>query len=432
MKLLKYEKFKGLHIVCKKCNKQIESNQSEYNGCKHPIEKQKYKAVIRKNGVRKTRDLKSLEYDEAVKELIEFKHELSNPIEFKNPIAIDKIKKENTKFDSLLDCIMIYGDYLENVDVPFFEQRPRSKEYIRDTLGYLLKFKNYIDSIGINSDSITIYQIDRYMVGNYFEQLYKKSKSVSTYNHHIRSLKSFFKFLIEKKGFELINPMEHAKLKNVELNTISVDDSDFKKIIKMIENTPEKDSIKTYKNGVKKKMYRQYLKDAIELIAYTGMRIEEAISIKYSDIITDKNGKLHYVKGIDLKFQKAHNYDNSQPIKFVPIPITYELEQLLIRLNYKKNIGLDKYLIEPDSTSKRETIATQLTHSFGFYRDKADVKSRIGLKHLRKTFLTKVQEKTGMVSSMGYQKTESVIQKNYIDTKKITESVNKKRIRLYN
>ena len=72
MKLLKYQKFKELHIVCKKCNKQIETSQSPYKGCTHPIERQRYKAIVNVNGGRKTRDLKATEYNDAIIELSEF------------------------------------------------------------------------------------------------------------------------------------------------------------------------------------------------------------------------------------------------------------------------------------------------------------------------------------------------------------------------
>ncbi len=72
MKLLKYKKFTGLHIVCKKCCKLIEVSQAAYKGCDHPFDRQKYKAIIKVNGARKTRDLKALEYDAAVKELLNY------------------------------------------------------------------------------------------------------------------------------------------------------------------------------------------------------------------------------------------------------------------------------------------------------------------------------------------------------------------------
>jgi hypothetical protein len=77
-------------------------------------------------------------------------------------------------------------------------------------------------------------------------------------------------------------------------------------------------------------------------------------------------------------------------------------------------------------------MAKKLSHSFGFYRDKAGITAKIGLKHLRKTFLTKIQIATGMVTSLGYQKTASVIEKNYLDKGKIAKSVKDKGFRLFN
>lgn len=436
MKKLEFKKFKGLHIVCKGCGKQIEINNSEYKECKHPLEKQKYKAVIRHKGVRKTRDLKAIIYDEAIKELIDFKNELNNPIKLKtiknlrNDIKIES--KDEVKYERLIDCILMYSDYLENVDVPFFEQRVRSREYIRDTVGYIMKFKDYLEKQGFNMERLSIYQIDKNIVSKYFELLFKTLKSVATYNHHVRTLKSFYKFLIEKKEYKkLDNPMNFAKLKNVTLNTISVDDNDFDKILRCFDETQENDTIHTYKNGVTKKMYRPYIKFAIELVAYTGMRLVEALSIKFCDIVTNEYGEIEYVKGIDIKFEKTHNHDNSKPVKYVPIPITPELEDLLNRLHYRNYLGQDKYLIANDENISRESLAKQLTHSFGFYRDKAGVTAKIGLKHLRKTFLTKIQISTGMVTSLGYQKTASVIEKNYLDKSKIAKSVKDKGFRLF-
>lgn len=437
MKKLEYKKFKGLHIVCKGCGKSIEINQSEYKGCKHPIAKQKYKAVIRQNGVRKTKDLKALEYDDAIKELLEFKHELSNPIKLITPKKLKETKSlsnknDEVKHEKFIDCVRMYCDYLENIDVPFFEQRTRSRAYIRDTIGYILKFRDYLENQGYNSDKVTIYQIDKNIVGTYFENLFKNTKSDATYNHHIRTLKSFYKFLIEKKGYKLFNPMQFAKLKNVTLNTFSVDDNDFDKLLESIDETIETDTIHTYKNGVTKKMYRPYVKNGIELIAYTGMRLVEALSIKYSDIVLDENGNIEYLMGIDIKYEKSHNHLKTKPVKYVPIPITPELEDLLNRLNYKQCIGEDRYLIGPDEKISRESMAKQLSHSFGFYRDKAGITAKIGLKHLRKTFLTKIQISTGMVTSLGYQKTASVIEKNYLDKGKIAKSVKDKGFRLFN
>jgi len=424
MKILKYKKFAGLHIVCKKCNKLIEVSQEAYKDCKHPIDRQRYKAILKQNGSRKTRDLRTLEYDTAIEELLEFKRELSNPVQF-----VSQIPHIETKPELFKDCIMMFSDWLENVDVPFFEQKVRSREYIRDTVGYVCKLKIYLENNGHKTDKMTIYQVDKTIVNKYFEELYQKSKSIATYNHNIRALKGFYKFLIATKGYDLINPLQYAKLKNEAPNPINVDDNDFYKIMNCLT---EENSIQIYKNGVRKNRYRPYIKEAFELIAYSGMRITEAISIKYSDIVLTKNGEIDYVIGVDYKYEKAHNHDKSKPKKIVPIPYSPELADLLKRLDYKNHLGEDRYLIGADENISRESMAKQLSHSFGFYRNKAGITSPIGLKHLRKSFLTKIETQTGLVESLGYQKTKSVIQNNYLVKPEVARAVKGKGFRLFN
>lgn len=127
-----------------------------------------------------------------------------------------------------------------------------------------------------------------------------------------------------------------------------------------------------------------------------------------------------------MKFERAHNWDNTKAKKVVHIPISPELENLLIKLNYRKNIGLDKYLIAGDNSISRNSLAKQLSHSFTFYRKKAQLADDFSIKHLRKTFLTKLHLQTGLTESMGYQKTSGVILRNYVDKKEVVREVNRK------
>ena len=136
--------------------------------------------------------------------------------------------------------------------------------------------------------------------------------------------------------------------------------------------------------------------------------------------------KLDYVIGTDLKFQRAHNSDSTKAVKTVYIPVSPELENLLKRLNYQENIGLDKYLIAGDENITRSSLAKQLSHSFTFYRRQAGLEDGISIKHLRKTFLTKLHLQTGLTESMGYQKTASVVLKNYIDKTAVAREVKRR------
>lgn len=417
MKLLKYKKFAGLHIVCKKCGRHIEVSQTPYKGCIHPIERQKYKAVIKLNGARKTKDLTSVDYDTAIKELLAFKDELSNPFKF-----ISTTPKVVNKLELLTDCVMMYSDWLENIDVPKHLQVKRTNEYVKTTIRYVLNFTDFLQANKVNLNTFKIYDLNDNIVGKYYEHLEPLCKSTSTYNHNTKALKNFNNYLIDKKGYIIPNYFKDVNLKYENANPISVNDSDF---IKLLDSISDVDSIHTFKTGERKNMFRPYTKDGIELVAFTGMRIEESMILKYSDIVLGDNGKIHHLIGTDLKFERAHNWNNTKEPKKVLIPYTKELEALLIRLNYKENLGMDKYLIAGDEKILRKTLACQLSDSFTFFRNKAGIENKFTLKCLRKTFLTKLHIKTGFVETMGYQKSGKVTMTNYIDKVEVVREVNR-------
>jgi len=422
MKILKYKKFVGLHVICKKCGKIIEVNQDPYKGCNHPIERQRYKAVIKFNGVRRTRDLKSLDYTEAVKELIDFKDELKNPYF----LSIEEVSDHNNYFFN--DFVLMFSDYMENVDVPRHEQKQRSSKHIKETVRYIQKLGRFIKSKGYETSTLKMTSISKHLLGDYYGYLEGITKKPSTFNHHIRALKQFYNFLIDEKGLDIPNIPSKMKLKYESPNPVSISVSDYRKILSKIS---EENSVQTLGNGVKKNRYRSYTKHGIELCAYSGMRLEEVAILKYSDIHYDNEGNPEYILGTDLKFERAHNWDNTKEPKRVFIPMSTDLLRLLEKLDYKSNIGVDKYLIAGDVKIERKTLAKQLSHSFSYYRDLAGVDKSISIKHLRKTFLTELHIQTGFTESMGYQKTNKVIIDNYIDKRAVVKAANKKGISLY-
>jgi len=423
-KTLEFKPFEGLHIVCKKCGKQIEKDQSIYNGCNHPIERQRYKALFHRNGKRPTRDLKALNYDGAISELLKFKQELDNPLTF-----TPKVTKQEEQVELFSDCILMYSDWLENIDVPFQEQKTRSKAYCSITVSYIQKLEQFLKTNGYNLNSLKIKEVDQFAIGKYYEHLNKTVLNPATWNHHTRALKNFYHFLIDIKGYNIPNPVKNIKLRHENIDPRSVDDADFMKLLDTIN--PE-DSIETYKSGAKKNRYRTYLKDAFMLAATTGMRIEETAVLRFSDLVLDINGMPKHLNGTDLKFERAHNMGRNHAKKIVPIPISPELENLLIKLDYKKQIGTDRYIIAPESKMNRKSLAKEMSHCFTFWRRKAGLGDSFSLKHLRKTFLTKLETQTGLTTAAGYQRTSRVIYDNYIDKTKVTEAIKQKGFNLFN
>lgn len=153
----------------------------------------------------------------------------------------------------------------------------------------------------------------------------------------------------------LPNYFGKIKLKYENINRTSIKDDDFKKLLGVISG---ENSIETHPNGRKKNVYRPYTTDAIELDAYTGMRIEETMVLKFSDIVLDDESNIQHLVGTDLKFVRAHNWNNTKAPKKVIIPTSIELENLLNRLEYKKYLGADKYLIADDYNISRKTLKT--------------------------------------------------------------------------
>ena len=423
MKLLKYKKFTGLHIVCKKCNRNIEVSNVVYKGCEHPIEKQKYKALFKIDGVRKTKDLKALDYHEAIKELLAWKEELANPIIFK-----PQVEKKGSDSDLLIDCISMFSDWMEEVDVPSHERINRGEKQIKETMRYVFRFRDFLKDCGYNLNKLTIYQVDRNVIGKYYEHSEIKYPNPSTFNHNLKSLKKFFKFIIEEKQFPIVNPVIKARLKEEVTDPKSITDADFIKLLSVIT---EENSVEVFKTGEQRNRWRPWVKEAIELYAYTGMRLEETVTIKYSDIKLKPDGRLHYVEGIDLKYNRAKKKTNSKTFKIVPIPITPELENLLERLDYKNNLGADRYLIDGDELFNRKSLAKEMSHAFTFFRNKAELPKDISLKHLRKTFLSKLEAQTGLVQSAGYQKSADIIRKHYLDKIRIVDEIQNKGFSFY-
>lgn len=115
----------------------------------------------------------------------------------------------------------------------------------------------------------------------------------------------------------IVNIPKKMKLKYENPNPTSIAGQDFLDLLSKI--TPE-DSIEILKSGAKKNRFRYYTKARIELCAFTGMRLEEVTSTKFSDIVVDSNGELESLIGTDLKFERAHNWDNTKAKKLFIFP----------------------------------------------------------------------------------------------------------------
>ena len=286
-KMLEYRKYSGLKILCKKCGFEIQNITGDglKTDCKHPLEFQIYKAVLIEpgSGKKKTRNLKSLDYDGAVRELILFKEELANPI----PHALLQVKKVEMPM-GLVKCITIYLDYLSGVGVLEHEKRERSKMYIDNMGRYCAHFVKFLKFKKINTNTIRIDELTGELVAEYFKHVETKTESNSTFNDSFKPLKGLYHFLIEKRNYNVINPFKTVQHKAEGGEPMSLTMDEVERVKNAISPV---DSVEEYKSGARKDRYKPWLKDAIDLALYTGIRREQIVVLKWSDVMCGANGE---------------------------------------------------------------------------------------------------------------------------------------------
>jgi len=252
MNRLKYRPYKGLEIRCLKCNKTIHKDPKPHNGCKHPIEKTAYRAIVIKpnsGGKRITTTLKSRSYDDAVKELIDFRTDIENGIE-----PIKYTHKEGTPI-LLVECMQLYLDFLSDIGVPDHKKRFNSDSYIRTQTTFLRRFIKFLKDDGKNIDLVKITDISDIMVGKFHSYLMNTTKSNYSYNHHIKVLRSMYRYLIEKKKYKIENPFIDVKLKSEKGKDVTINADDFYALVNIISPI---DAILQVGSRTKRNMYKDW------------------------------------------------------------------------------------------------------------------------------------------------------------------------------
>lgn len=421
-KTLKYKKYTGLQIFCTKCRSIIHVNSSNKN-CNHPIDKQVYKAVIRipgTGGKRATRNLVARDYDEAVKELIEFKLTVTDP---NTEVIVEDVKPQ-----LLIDCIAMYLDYQSDVGIPYHQKKYLDRKYIVTTSAHLNYFLKFIRDYIKDTQSFLLNNLNDIIIGKYVEYIENHTDSNYTFNGRIKALRGLYSYLINEKNYNIKNGWKKVKTKSERATNKSVKARDFYDLIDII--SPE-DSIYIYKSGSKKNMYKSWLKDAIMLSAFTGRRNEEIFSLKWNMIKYNDDNEPIILVSPDIKYNKLTNNFDEKDYKLHYIPIASELNELLKDMGLNENKDSSDYIIEPNFKSNRKNLVDGFGSRFTFYFRKLKRSYINQLKHLRKTFITQqnlmIQNNKVSLQHTSYSTTE----KHYLDNNVIAIEMVKKGFRVF-
>ena len=117
-----------------------------------------------------------------------------------------------------------------------------------------------------------------------------------------------------------------------------------------------------------------------------------------------------------IKNKKVERNNNIKGEFSKYVPINSDLFDLLVELGYEKLKTTNKFILYPDRSESQLTIMNTLSKSFTFYKNKAGIKKDISLKHLRKTYISWVNQvmgnETGVLTS---HSANGVLIEHYLD-----------------
>jgi integrase len=158
-------------------------------------------------------------------------------------------------------------------------------------------------------------------------------------------------------------------------------------------------------------MYRDYLKFGYKLFLLTGGRREEVVDLKWSNI--------YYLGDTYFFMIENKKVDRNNNIKgefYKYIPINSDLFDLLLDMGYEEKKTSGDFILCPNRNESLSTMMNVLSKSFTFYKNKAGIKKNISLKHLRKTYISWVnQVMGGDTRILTSHSSDSVLKEHYLD-----------------
>ncbi|MCX8084008.1 MAG: tyrosine recombinase XerC [Calditerrivibrio sp.] len=143
-------------------------------------------------------------------------------------------------------------------------EKNASNHTIRSYMNDLIELLNFLEN-----DKITVIDIDYFSLRTYVTQLYEKKLSKTTIERKISTIKSFFKFLIQK-GILEENPARMLKFPKKEKKLFKVFNID--DLFNLLE-IPDKSTIMGMRDAL-----------LMELMYGTGVRVSELVGIEIDDI----------------------------------------------------------------------------------------------------------------------------------------------------
>ncbi len=391
--------FKGLTVYCYRCKTNVSEVCKEtgkaLNRCPYG-DKHTFKIYIHVPGTQNTRKTKTLEtrnLDEATRQAMEFEREVKSgqvrvEPKFERNYKREVQRTEEIKPELLVHVLARYIAFLRNEDVPAHRAKERSEEYVKDLERSFMRLKDCLRKNGHDLNSFLLKDINDKVIGELYKYLDNRKQSPRSFNKSLTHFSSVMKWYCEEYDVPVKNWFARINRRTTIYNPQSISKEDFDELLKKI--TPE-NGIQKYDKGAKRErnFYRSWLADGFQLGLFSGRRREEIVTLKWSDVVEDKEGKPLYIKSADIKVNRIQHRSEEEK-KYIYIPLTQELKNLLRTLGYDSNRGSGKYLLAPEKEngSSRDLIMDDLSRGFSHFFRKLGKKEELKFGCLRKTYIS--------------------------------------------
>lgn len=423
----KKDRIKGVYAYCQKCKTSIGSGKCQktkrrISSCEF-TQFHTYRAsvIVPNTGgtKRKKKILNTCNLAEAIRLKFQFEKDLK---ELHFQTAQVHITPKESKSDYLINCMDMYIRYLKNEGVEIHKQKERGVHHIKAVERFFRYFCLCLKSKQIDHVIFRVEELNDTVVGFFHSYVLDELKYENkTYNKVMACFRQFLGWLIEEKSYNLDNPFLGVVKRKEKIDKTVINQNELYAVLDAVKL---ENSLKVFSNGVRKYYYRDWVKTAFRIALETGLRREEFMTLKFSDIQTDEYDKPIFIRVENFKVNRILGLKDEEEKEIKVIPVTTAMLEILEELNFKEAKNSGNYLIGNNEKANRKTLVNFISRAFTHFWKQTGIEKDVSLKHLRKTYLTSLVghfgDKANIISNhAGIE----VLKKHYVNDEALMKGI---------